>query len=201
MSAKKPYVLGLTGSIGMGKTTTAKMFQAAGIPVWDADAAVHKLYQAGEKGAEAIARICPDALTPSGIDRAVLRKAIAVDRGLLGMIENLIHPLVRAHRQDFIKNTAADIVLCDIPLLFETGTDSEFDAIIVVTASVAIQQERVLARPGMTEASFLAILARQMPDAEKRAQADYIVDTSNGLEDAKAQVENVLRQVKEKRNA
>ena len=188
-------LIALTGSIGMGKSTTAKMFADAGIPVWDADAAVHKLYGPGGAGSDAIAQLVPDAVTSDGVDRTKLRAAILADKTLFKKIEAVIHPLVGQDRADFLeaaRNDKADIAICDIPLLFETGGNKAFDKIVVVSAPADIQRQRVLERPGMTEEAFEAILAKQVPDAEKRAQADYIVDTSKGIEAAEKQVAEII---------
>ena len=188
-------LIALTGSIGMGKSTTAKMFADAGIPVWDADAAVHKLYGPGGAGSDAIAQLVPDAVTSDGVDRSKLRAAILADKTLFKKIEAVIHPLVGQDRADFLeaaRNDKADIAICDIPLLFETGGNKAFDKVVVVSAPADIQRQRVLERPGMTEEAFEAILAKQVPDAEKRAQADYIVDTSKGIEAAEKQVAEII---------
>lgn len=172
-----PFRLGLTGSIGMGKTTTAGFFAAAGIPVWDGDSAVHRLYAADAAGAAAIAAIWPQAVGPNGVDRGALRQIIAADATALPRIEAAIHPLVTAERAAFIGRTDSDIVVCDIPLLFETGAEAELDATLLVTAPPALQRARVLARPGMTAEILQMLLARQMPDREKRARADHILET------------------------
>ncbi|MEL6577364.1 MAG: dephospho-CoA kinase [Pseudomonadota bacterium] len=190
--------LGLTGSIGMGKSTTAAMFAEEGVPVWDADAAVHRLYAAGGAGAAAIGALVPVALDAAGaVDRAALRAAIGADKMLLPKIEAAIHPLVAADRAAFAEAAAAEgasIVLFDIPLLFETGADGGMDRIVVVTAPAAVQRERVLSRGTMTEADFEAILARQTPDAEKRARADHLIDTSLGMAAARARVREILKE-------
>ena len=191
-------LIGLTGSIGMGKSTTTAMFAEAGIPVWDADAAVHKLYGAGGAGAVEIAKLVPDAVTEQGVDRARLRAAILADGSLLKRIEGVIHPLVGRDRAEFLENARADghvMVVCDIPLLFETGGDRAFDRTIVVSAPAEVQRARVLERPGMTEDAFEAILQKQMPDGEKRKRADYVVDTSQGLKHARAQVHAIIRKL------
>lgn len=194
--------LGLTGSIGMGKSTTAAMFAAEGVPLWDADAAVHRLYGPDKPGSRALAEIAPAAVSESGVDRARLRAAILEDPHLFRRVEAAIHPLVAADRAAFLaaqEAAGAPAALCDIPLLFETGAGAEFDAVIVVTAPAEVQRNRVLARPGMTEDAFARILEKQCPDAEKRARADYIVDTSHGLEAAKAQVREILARLFEKK--
>lgn len=192
-------LIALTGSIGMGKSTTAKMFAEAGVAVWDADAAVHKLYGPAGAGSAAIARIVPEAVGPDGVDRARLRAAILLDETLLKRIEAVIHPLVGADRTDFLARARADghpMAICDIPLLFETGGNTAFDKVIVVSAPAEVQRARVLERPGMTEQAFEAILSKQVPDAEKRAQADYIVDTSQGMDAARAQVDAIISDLK-----
>lgn len=172
------FRLGLTGSIGMGKSTTAAMFASAGLPVWDADAAVHRLYAPGGAAASALAFDFPEAVA-NGIDRSALKSRIATDPAALALLESLIHPLVAADREAFLATATAtaDIVVFDIPLLFEKGTEAQMDATLLVTAPPALQRARVLARPGMTPAQFEALRARQMPDAEKRARATHIVET------------------------
>lgn len=172
-----PFRLGLTGSIGMGKSTTAAMFAAEGIPVWDADAAVHRLYAKGGAAVAPIAALCPQALSQGAIDRSALKTWIARDPKALAQIEAVVHPLVAADRAQFLADINADIALCDIPLLFEKGTDAEMDATLLVTAPPEVQRARVLSRPGMTQAQFDLILQRQMPDAQKRARATHIVET------------------------
>ncbi|MBC2836036.1 dephospho-CoA kinase [Paragemmobacter straminiformis] len=171
------FRLGLTGSIGMGKSTTAQFFRDAGIPVWDADAAVHRLYATGGAAVAPLAALHPAAVTAQGIDRAALKSLIAADPSALGRIEAIVHPLVAADRAAFLASTTADIVVLDIPLLFENRSEGEFDATLLVTAPPALQRARVLARPGMTAAQFDLIHARQMPDVEKRARATHIVET------------------------
>jgi dephospho-CoA kinase len=188
-------VLGLTGSIGMGKSTTAAMFADQGVPVWDADAAVHRLYGAGAAGSAALARLVPEAVGESGTDRARLRSAILADPGLLTQVEAAIHPLVAADRARFLDCARAGghrLVLCDIPLLFETGAERWLDRVAVVTAPAHVQRARVLARPGMSEEAFAAILAKQLPDAEKRARADFVIDTGQGLEPVRRQVARIV---------
>lgn len=171
------FRLGLTGSIGMGKSTTAAMFAAAGLPVWDADATVHRLYARGGAAVAAIAVICPQAIENENVSRETLKQEIAKTPALLQKIESAVHPLVAADRAEFLAKAAADIVVLDIPLLFEKSSQHEFDATLLVTAPPYLQRERVLARPGMTEQQFYSILARQMPDAEKRGLATHIVET------------------------
>lgn len=173
----RPFRLGLTGSIGMGKSTTAAMFAAEGIPVWDADAAVHRLYAPGGAAVAPLALMFPEAHQGGAIDRAALRALIARDATALARIESIVHPLVAADRAMFLAETGSDIALFDIPLLFEKGSEAEMDATLLVTAPPDLQRARVLSRPGMTEAQFALILSRQMPDAEKRARATHIVET------------------------
>lgn len=173
----KPFRLGLTGSIGMGKSTTAAMFADEGIPVWDADAAVHRLYAPGGAAVAPIAALHPAARQDGRINRAPLKAWIASDSTALAQIEAVVHPLVAADRRTFVAQISADIVLLDIPLLFENRTEAELDATLLVTATPQVQRARVLSRPGMTEAQFAVILARQMPDAEKRGRAIHIVET------------------------
>ena len=192
--------LALTGSIGMGKSTTAAMFAEEGVPVWDADAAVHRLYGPGGAGSEAIMRIVPDAVGPEGVDRAALRRAALADPGLLERIEGAIHPLVAADREAFLARAeaeGAEMALCDIPLLFETGGAADFDRVIVVTAPEQVQRARVLERSGMDAESLARILARQTPDAEKRARADHVIDTGAGLEPARARVARLVTRLRE----
>jgi dephospho-CoA kinase len=188
-------VLGLTGSIGMGKSATLGMFAEEGAAVWDADAAVHRLYGPSGAGAAAVAALAPEAVGPEGVDRARLRAAALADPGLLTRIEAAVHPLVAADRERFLaeaRAAGARVAVCDVPLLYETGIERAFDRVVVASAPPEVQRARVLARPGMTEAAFAAILARQVPDAEKRARADVVIDTGSGLEAARAQVRAVI---------
>lgn len=169
------YRLGLTGSIGMGKSTTAGFFRALGVPVWDADAAVHRLYGPGGAAVGPVGAVCPDAVGPDGVDRAALKDWIARDAAALKTLEQIVHPLVAQDREAFIAQVSGPLVVLDIPLLFEVGAD--VDGVLVVTAPPQVQRARVLSRPGMEPAHLEQILARQMPDAEKRARADFVIET------------------------
>lgn len=189
------YLLGLTGGIGMGKTTTAAMFAARGVPVWDADAAVHRLYAAGGAAVAPVAQVFPSALTEAGIDRGILKAVLANDPAQLAQLESIVHPLVAADRAAFIAaHPDAPVILLDIPLLFETGAEDAMDAVAVVSAPPEVQRARVLARPGMTDATLDLILSRQMPDAEKRARATWVVPTGS-LPEAEAAVETILAEI------
>jgi dephospho-CoA kinase len=195
-----PYRLGLTGSVGMGKSTTAALFAEAGVPVWDADAAVHRIYRRGGGGVAALADVAPEALRGDAVDRDLLRQAVTADPALLAAVEARVHPLVAADRAAFVAaHPAADLLLFDIPLLFETGADAWLDGVLVVTAPADVQRARVLARPGMTEAALERILARQMPDAGKRARADFVIETDKGVEAARADVLSLLARIREGR--
>ena len=194
MPAIKPFVIGLTGSIGMGKSETAKLFAAQGVPVFDADAAVHDLY-AGEAAAM-IAATFPGTTKNGVVDRMALAARVTGDAAALARLESLMHPLVADRRAEFLERTDAPIVLLDIPLLLETGID--VDAVVVATAPDDVQRERVLGRPGMTTEKFEALKARQMSDAQKRAQAHYVVITDKGLDHAGEQVKMILADIRNK---
>lgn len=186
-------IVGLTGSIGMGKSTTANMFRKQGIPVHDADQTVHELYKA-EAVAPVEARF-PGVAVDGAIDRERLSREVIGNAKAMRDLEAIVHPLVREKEISFVENArkaGTALVVLDIPLLFETNRQDRVDVIVVVTTTPEIQRKRVLARPGMTEEKFEAILAKQVPDADKRARADYIVDTSVGIEDAKAQVRKII---------
>lgn len=185
--------LGLTGSIGMGKSTVAAMFAANGVPVFDADAEVHRLQRPGGELVEAIEQVFPGTTGPDGVDRAKLSQAVLGDRKKLAALEELIHPAVGESRQAFLENHAdAAIVLFDIPLLYEKSGPRGFDAVVVVSAPAEEQRQRVLARPGMSEEKFERILAHQLSDAEKRTRADFVVDTGVALEETRAQVDALV---------
>jgi dephospho-CoA kinase len=186
------FKLGLTGSIGMGKSTTADMFRAAGVPVWDADTTVHGLYAPGGAAVAPVSALIPEALEDGAISRPRLKNAISADATLLARLEAIVHPLVAQDRAAFLlHHRAAPLVLLDIPLLFETGADRWLDAVLVVTTNPESQRARVMARPGMTEAMFDQILARQLPDAEKRARADHLIETKT-LEQTRAAVAKLI---------
>jgi dephospho-CoA kinase len=194
-----PFVIALTGSIAMGKTETAKMFARLGVPVYDADQAVHALYERDGAAVEPIQKLFPGAVKRGRVDRGELAKRIAGDPVALYRLESVVHPLVAKQRHAFLADAAAkgaDVVVLDIPLLFETGGEKSVDAVVVVSAPRDVQLARVLARPGMTQEKFAALEARQMPDAEKRAKADYIIDTSKGLNDAFESVKRVIAAVR-----
>jgi dephospho-CoA kinase len=194
----KPFVIGLTGSIGMGKSETAKLFAAEGIPVHDADAAIAQLYGRNGDAVAIIGHEFPGAIKNGAVERAALSAIVMKDAVALQKLEKLVHPLVDAHRQKFLRETIAPIILFDIPLLFETGADEEMDALVVVSAPEAVQRDRVLARPGMTVEKFEALKARQMDDVEKRQQAHYVVMTDKGLDHAREQVKMILADIRNK---
>lgn len=187
-------IIGLTGSIGMGKSATAEIFRSLGVPVHDSDRAVHEIY-AGSAAA-LVAAAFPAAGGSDGIDRRKLGDLVLNNPAEMKKLEALVHPLVAAHRQAFLEEARAKgarMAVCDVPLLFETGLDREMDAIVVVSAPFQVQKARVLARPGMTEARFSAILQKQWPDEDKRRHAHLVIDTSRSLEDARHQITNLLR--------
>ncbi len=192
-------LVGLTGSIGMGKSETAKMFREAGLHVYDADAAVHALYDVGGDAVAPIGEAFPGVVKNGAIDREALSKHVVGDGAAMKRLEAIIHPLVGKAQLDWLlaaEEAGATMVILDIPLLFETGGEARVDVIVVVSAPFDTQKERVLARPGMTEEKFLGILERQTPDAEKRSRADYVVDTSQGLDHARGQVAAIIDDLK-----
>jgi dephospho-CoA kinase len=189
-------ILGLTGSIGMGKSTTAKLFAEAGVPVYDADASVHRLYE-GE-AAPAIEAAFPGTTLDGKVDRKKLSARVVHDQAAIKQLEQIVHPMLGASRKKFFddaEQSGAPVVVVDVPLLFETGGEKRVDAVVVVTTSPENQRERIMARGTMTQEALDSILARQMPDAEKRKRADFVVDTSHGLDPVRAQIKDILAEV------
>ena len=189
-------ILGLTGSIGMGKSTTAKLFEEAGVPVYDADATVHKLYE-GE-AAPAIEAAFPGTTVDGRVDRTRLSARVVHGPAAMKQLEQIVHPMLGASRKKFLDDAEASgtpVVVVDVPLLFETGGEKRVDAVVVVTTSPELQRQRVLARGTMDAARFDAIVARQLPDAEKRKRADFVVDTSDGLDPVRARIRDILAEV------
>ncbi len=196
MSGERPFVLCLTGSLGMGKSTAARFFAEAGVPVHDSDAVVHALYE-GE-AVPAIEQAFPGATSGGKVDRAKLAWRVLNNPSALARLEAIVHPLVSVSRDRFLAEAQASgaaVVVLDVPLLFETAMERRCDAVVVVTAPPEVQRQRAFERPGMTEEKFAAILAKQMPDAEKRRRADFIVDSSQDFDHARAQVRDILRAV------
>lgn len=188
-------ILGLTGSIGMGKSATAEMFAAAGVPVYDADAAVHALYSKGGAAVGPLSERFPECVRDGAVDRPALREHVLNDPGALSDLEQIVHPLARAEQVKFIaaaEENQAPLVLLDIPLLYETGGNTYCDYVAVVSAPVEIQRARILAREGMTEVTLDAIMAKQMPDAEKRARADFVISTAFGFDFTRAHVAAII---------
>jgi dephospho-CoA kinase len=189
-------ILGLTGSIGMGKSTTAKLFAEAGVPVYDADAAVHQLYE-GE-AAPAVEAAFPGTTANGKVDRVKLAARVVGDAAAMKQLEQIVHPMLGASRQTFFaaaESAKAPVVVLDIPLLYETGGEKRVDAVVVVTTSPELQRERVLTRGTMNAERLDAIIAKQMPDAEKRKRADFVVDTSHGLDPVREQIKHILAEV------
>lgn len=189
-------ILGLTGSIGMGKSTAARLFAEEGVPVHDSDATVHRLYEGD--AAAAIERAFPGTATGGKVDRRALGARVIGDAEAMQTLESIVHPLVRREEREFLERERArgtPVVVLDIPLLFETGGENRVDAVVVVSAPAEIQRQRVLSRPGMTEEKFAAILGRQTPDEQKRLRADFVVDSSRGIEHARAQIRDILARI------
>ena len=196
------YLIGLTGSIGMGKTQTAALFEEEGVPRYDADAAVHGLYEVGGAAVGPIGELFPEAVRDGAVDRAALGRIVLKDGAKLAALEKMVHPLAGATQVDFLNAqiaAGATHVLLDIPLLFETGGHEFVDCVVVVSAPPDIQRARVLERPGMTEEKFADILAKQVPDSDKRAAADFIVDSSVSVADAHRQVKAILAAVRDRK--
>lgn len=192
----KPFILGLTGSIGMGKSAVAAMFRGLGVPVFDADAAVHELQGPGGALLEPIERAFPGTTGPNGVDRPKLGAAVFGDPDKLKLLESIVHPEVAEMRRAFLADNAdAPLILFDIPLLYEKAGSHGLDAVLVVSASAEQQRERVLARPAMTEEKFAQILKLQVPDAEKRARADYVIDTGTSLAETRHAVQRLVHQI------
>ena len=191
------FKLGLTGSIGMGKSTTARLFAEEGCAVWDADAAVHRLYSKGGAAVLPLSEHFPEAIEDGAVSRGRMKDIIGQDPSALARIEAIVHPLVTADRHDFLQTTTAAMAVFDIPLLFETGGEATMDAVACVTVTADIQRQRVLERGTMTEAQFEAILAKQMPDAEKRKRSDFVIVTDT-LEHAREQVQDVIRTIRKR---
>ena len=188
-------ILGLTGSIGMGKSTTAKLFAEAGVPVYDADAAVHRLYE-GE-AVPAIEAAFPGTTVDGKVDRARLSALVVHDPAAMKQLERIVHPMLGASRKKFLdqaERSGAPVAVVDVPLLYETGGENRVDAVVVVTTSPEVQRERILARDNMSSEKLDAILARQLPDSEKRKRADFVVDTSHGLDPVRARIRDILEQ-------
>ena len=189
-------ILGLTGSIGMGKSTTAKLFAEAGVPVYDADATVHRIYQ-GE-AVSAIEAAFPGTTSDGKVDRAKLSAKVVRDPAAIQRLEQIVHPMLRSYHQKFLddaEQAGAPVVVMDVPLLFETGGEKRVDAVVVVTTAPEVQRERILARGTMTAEALEAIMARQLPDAEKRQRADFVVDTSHGLDPVRTRIRDILAEV------
>lgn len=192
-------LVGLTGSIGMGKSETAKMFRALGVPVYDADAAVHKLYEKGGKAVEPIRAAFPSAIVDGAVDRKALSRCVLGLPEEMKKLEAIVHPLVGEAQMNFLRENmeaGEHMVVLDIPLLYETGGETRVDVVVVVSAPYDLQKTRVLARPDMDEAKFAAIHAKQVPDAEKRKRADFIVESDKGLDHARIQVETIVEALK-----
>ncbi len=196
---KRPLRIALTGSIAMGKSTVSQMIRDEGVPVFDADATVHELYTKGGRAVPMIAKHFPDAIVDDAVERTKLSALVLNDHDAIRLLENIVHPLVHDEQRRFLETaarTGAALVVFDIPLLYEGDRANEFDAVIVVSAPAAVQRERALARPGMTREKFEAILARQVPDQEKRRRADFVVSTGVSLEDTRVAVKKVISELR-----
>lgn len=191
------FLLGLTGSIGMGKSTTAKLFAEMGLDVWDADAAVHRLYSKGGAAVAPLAALFPDALSDGAIDRGALKRIIAADPGALKRIEGVVHPLVGEDRERFKAKATSDIIVFDIPLIFETGGERRMDAVATVSVDAETQERRVLERGTMTREQFELIRSKQVPDAIKREKSDYVIITDT-MDHARQQVQDVIADIRRK---
>ncbi|KAL0026523.1 hypothetical protein WJX77_004669 [Trebouxia sp. C0004] len=192
------YKLGLTGSIGMGKSTVAQMFLRQGIPLWDADKAVHELYSAGGGAVGLVGHAFPGCVVDNAVSRPLLAPLVVGNEEGIKKLESIVHPLVTIHRQKFLQSIADQkLVVLDIPLLFETHGEDQTDGVAVVSAPQEVQQARVLARPDMTPVKFQAILKRQVPDEEKRQRADFVIDTSVSLEDTQQQVASIISKLQQ----
>jgi len=193
-------LIGLTGSIGMGKSTVAQMFAEEGVPIYDADAAVHRVYAPGGAAVGPVSAEFPGVLKDGGVDRAALSVQVLDNPEALKRLESIVHPIIAQAQKRFLaeqREAGAPLVVLDIPLLLEKGRPTSIDSVAVVSAPAGVQRARVLARPGMTEEKFAAILARQMPDADKRAHADFIIETGGSFDDTRAQVRAVLDALRE----
>lgn len=201
-SAQKTLQVGLTGSIGMGKSTCTKHFRSMGFPVFDADAAVHELYSASGAAVDPISKLFPDAIVDNAVCRPILAKKVTENSSVLKLLEGIVHPLVAKKRREFFENASSDghfMVIYDIPLLLENPMNQEVDYVIVATANAEVQRNRVLKRPGMTEEKFLSLLAKQMPDEQKRGLADFLIHTdydsyAPGIAQAANIVEKIIEQ-------
>ncbi len=192
----RPFLIGLTGSMGMGKSTTAQMFRDEGVPVWDADAAVHAMYAPGGQAVAPIGVLRPEAIVEGGVDRRQLKKWISEDPGALGRIEAVVHPLLARDREAFLAGLETDIAVLDYPLLLESGADGLVDLVVVVSAPEQLQKARILERGTMDLAMLETILAKQMPDSEKRARADRVIETID-METARKAVRDLLGEIRE----
>lgn len=189
------YLLGLTGSIGMGKSTTAQMFRDAGVPVWDADATVHDLYAQGGAAVGPISAVYPDAIRDNAVSRDALKALIAADPAVITRLETIVHPLVAQNRQAFMDTHDDPLLVFDMPLLFETNADDWLDSVLVVSVPAEVQKSRVMSRPGMTEQQFQTLMARQMPDAKKRDRADHVIETLT-LDGTRTAVQKLIAKLK-----